>query len=272
MTRAQLLHRLESYLDAVPRSAARAEAFGSLTLFHRGDGWPYYARPTLGWSGEVSVDDVTAVRRRQRECDLPEAFEWVDDTTPVLRGIAELAGLRVEALPLMVLGRPIVSVQPAGVRVRTLPPDDPWLASATAVAEVAFGSSGTEPGTAGERERDAAATELTPERLQVSRERLQRGLTVTAVAAQGDGAPLCVGSHQPIGEVTEIVGVGTLPSARHRGLAAAVTAHLVADAVSRGVSTIFLSAGSVDVARMYARVGFERVGTCCIAEPSARRQ
>jgi hypothetical protein len=42
---------------------------------------------------------------------------------------------------------------------------------------------------------------------------------------------------------------------------------LVADATQRGVSTVFLSAGSDDVARMYSRVGFERVGTACIAAP-----
>jgi hypothetical protein len=40
---------LEKYYDDVPRSGARAEDFGALTLFVReGAGWPYYARPT--WS------------------------------------------------------------------------------------------------------------------------------------------------------------------------------------------------------------------------------
>ncbi len=269
MTQAPLLDRLETYLDAVPRSAATAEPFGPLTLFNRtGPGWPYYARPTPGWSGAVSSTDLAAVRRRQRELKVPEAFEWVDDTTPSLLPVARDAGLQVEVLPLMVLTRPIVAQAPPGIRVRTLTPDDPWLARATAVAEVAFGTPGTQAGEAGERERDAAAGALTPERLQFSRERMRRGLTVSAVAEQDGVGPLCIGSHQPVGPVTEIVGVGTLPSARRRGLGAAVTAHLVADAVARGVSTIFLSAGSEDVARMYARVGFERVGTSCIAEPA----
>lgn len=44
--------RIEEYYDAAPRTAARAEDFGALTLFVRdGEGWPYYARPTLGWAG-----------------------------------------------------------------------------------------------------------------------------------------------------------------------------------------------------------------------------
>jgi hypothetical protein len=40
----------------------------------------------------------------------------------------------------------------------------------------------------------------------------------------------------------------------------------VQDARERGVETIFLSAGSEEIARVYARLGFRRVGTACIAE------
>jgi len=36
--------------------------------------------------------------------------------------------------------------------------------------------------------------------------------------------------------------------------------------VSRGVTTVFCSADDDDVARVYAAVGFRRVGTACIAE------
>ncbi|MEV7064572.1 GNAT family N-acetyltransferase [Streptomyces collinus] len=79
---------------------------------------------------------------------------------------------------------------------------------------------------------------------------------------------LSAGQHQPLAGVSEIVGVGTLPAARRRGLACAVTAALGADARSRGAATVFLSAGDDDVARVYARLGFRRVGTALIAEPS----
>jgi predicted GNAT family acetyltransferase len=92
------------------------------------------------------------------------------------------------------------------------------------------------------------------------------GLTVTIVAEDDDGV-LAVGSHQPVGSVTEVVGVGTLPSARRRGLGAAVTAALVADARGRGAEIVFLSAGSDDIARVYGRLGFERVGTAGLAQP-----
>jgi hypothetical protein len=49
MTVDPLLDRIDAYCDAVPRTAARAEAHGPLTLFvNDGPGWSFYARPTRG--------------------------------------------------------------------------------------------------------------------------------------------------------------------------------------------------------------------------------
>jgi len=90
------------------------------------------------------------------------------------------------------------------------------------------------------------------------------GLTVAA-AARASGVLAAVGWHQPLEGASEIVGVATLPAFRRRGLGAAVTGALVADALERGVETVFLSADDDDVARVYARVGFRRVGTACAA-------
>jgi len=97
------------------------------------------------------------------------------------------------------------------------------------------------------------------------RTRARDGLSIS-YAAFDEGGPICVGTHQPVGDVTEIVGVATLPAARQRGLAVALTSALVADARTRGVETVFLSAGSEDVARIYERVGFRRTGSAGAAE------
>jgi predicted GNAT family acetyltransferase len=81
--------------------------------------------------------------------------------------------------------------------------------------------------------------------------------------AEGPSGALAGGSHQPLGDVAEITGVGTLPSARRRGLAAAVTSRLVMDARERGAEVVFLSAADETVAAIYGRLGFREVGTAC---------
>ncbi|MER8046134.1 GNAT family N-acetyltransferase [Streptomyces sp. NPDC094032] len=248
-----MLKLIESYYDAVPRSAARAEEHGPLTLFVRdGEGWPYYARPALGHLGEVPPAAVERVRARQRELGAPEAFEWVAETTPGLRAAVEASGLVVHAHPLMVLdGRAEeLPALPEGCVVRMVGADDPALESAVAAPYAAFGATPS-PG---------AAEQV--------RERIAAGLTRLAAAFDASGTALAAGQHQPVGAVSEVVGVGTRPEARRRGLGLAVTAALVADARGAGVTTVFLSATDGTVARMYARLGFRTIATALIAEPA----
>jgi GNAT superfamily N-acetyltransferase len=198
---------------------------------------------------------------------VPEAFEWVAETTPGLHAAAEAAGLRVIDHPLLVLDpaerRPMPD--PSGVDMRLVGPDDN-LALVTAVASVAFRSPGTAAGVEGASALAEAAAGQSPESTAFTRDRLRAGRTFMAAAFAG-GQPVAIGSHQPIEDVSEIVGVGTLPAHRRQGIAAGLTELLVEDALRRGVRTVFLSAGDAAVARVYERLGFRRVGTACIAEP-----
>lgn len=215
---------------------------------------------------------MARVRARQRELGIPESFEWIAETTPTLRAAIESSGLVVHEHPLMVLDPdapvPAADALSGGLRVRTINSDDPALASALAVPHLAFAEPGTGVGSAGVTElaeaMRARAGDGSVERMVA---RIEAGQTSVAAAVEG-GTALCAGQHQPVGSVSEIVGVGTLPTARRRGLGIAVTAALVADARSRGVETVFLSAGDDDVARIYARLGFRRVATALIAEPA----
>ncbi|MFD8322162.1 GNAT family N-acetyltransferase [Kitasatospora purpeofusca] len=273
-----MLEAIELYYDAVPRGSARVEDFGPLSLFvAEGTGWPYYARPALGHEGPAATAaDVRRVRARQRELGLPEAFEWVAEHDPLLRAAVEEAGLTVHEHPLLVLGPQDGHPDghggtpgPDGVSVRVLAADDPALAEALAVPHLAFGEPGTGVGNAGPAELAVRAEAL---RADGSAERLAGRITAgrTALAAAfGDGTALCAGQHNPVGEVTEVAGVGTLPSARRRGLAQAVTAALVAHARAGGARTVFLSAADEDVARIYRRAGFRSFATALIAEPGA---
>lgn len=243
---AGLAWRLERYLDAAPRSAARSEAVGPFTLFVGTGPWPYYARPAVGAGHRITAGDVTRVLRRQRELGQPEQVEWQAAISPSLADACAQVGLAVHRFALMVHDGSAVA-PPSGVRLLGAGDD---VAEVLAVQERGFGGTG----------------EVDPLVVPLVAQRLARRLSV-AVVAEVDAAAVAVGMHQPVGAVSEVVGVATLPAFRRRGLAGAVTSALVADAYARGVRTVFLSAGDVAVSRVYRGAGFVPVGVVCAAEP-----
>ncbi|GIF68010.1 hypothetical protein Ais01nite_60450 [Asanoa ishikariensis] len=268
-----LLNRLETFYDALPRFTARAEDFGGLVLFVReGAGWPFYARPRLDGGDPPSAADIMAARERQRDLGLPEAFEWVHETTPDLLAVARSAGLAVLEAPLMVLDPAALPAQPAaGVRLLD-PASDAFAADlelSRAVAQVGFGTPGTDRGAGGPAERDAVRVEADPGSVEGERQAIREGRRFTAVAELADAGPVASGIGMRAGDVVEIAGVATLPTFRRRGLGAALTLTLARHALDSGAGLVFLSASDNDVARVYLSVGFRRIATACIAEPAA---
>ena len=263
----QLLQRIDAYLDAAPRPASSPEDVGPFTIFVSPGPWRYYARPRVEFSGEITAADVVRLRAAQRERGAPESIEWIHELAPTLADAANAAGLEVVEYPLMSLAPAdfVPSAPPDGVTVRLVADDDESFDAAHAVASVGFTFGGTGVGEQGIQERDAAALATPVVLSEFRRIRASEGWTISAAAFEADGV-IGVGSHQPIGNATEIVGVATLPKWRRRGIGAAVTSMLVADALVRGIETIMLSAGSEDVARVYARLGFRRVGNAGSAE------
>jgi ribosomal protein S18 acetylase RimI-like enzyme len=262
----ELLRHIDGYLDTVPRSVARTEAVGALTLFvNEGPGWRYYARPTPG-AGPVSARDIRIARDHQKERGHPQAFEWIAELNPEMAGAARAVGLTTLEHPLMLLREERDPLgPPAGVEIRLVEHIDD-LVGAMAVAELGFASSGTQVGGVGPDAIRQAITKLDGTTVEFARDRNAGGFTVTALATI-DGVPVASGAHNPVGLATELVGIATLPSHRRRGIGAALTSFLVQDARDRGVETIFLSADSPDVARIYERAGFRTVGTAGAAEP-----
>jgi GNAT superfamily N-acetyltransferase len=265
------LRLIDAYCDTVPRDAADVEQIGGFTLFVGRPGRAYYARPAIGSPGQTS-GDISSVLTRQRSLGVPQEFEWIHELAPDLRATARAAGLQVRELPLMALRRLAATGVPAGYRVRILDADDPCVPSALAAIGVAFGTPGTDRGAAGAAERDTATADRNDPDVRATIDQLRRGLFVLATAESlgwggADAGPVAGGSHSPRGQVTEITGVATLPTHRRHGLGAAVTSELCLQAKTRGVELCFLTAGSPDVARVYAGVGFVRVGTGCLAEP-----
>ncbi len=264
--RSELLARLEAYYDTAPRATARTEQLGALVLFVAERGWPFYARPRLGCRTDPTIKEIAAVLDRQRELKVPRALEWVRESAPTLAETARAAGMTVHACPMLVLES---LSEPRHVKgeVRLMDADDSELEAVQAAIGVAFGAPGTAVGEPGVPERDKAASSPGAAlELGFAIDALRTGRSVRVGAfVQGAGA-VGGGSHNPRGDVSEMVGVGVVPAFRRRGLAAA-TAHLLArHALEHGVSTIFCGAESSDVARVYERVGFRRIGTTCTAE------
>lgn len=253
------LQSVEQYYDAAPRSDARVEEIGSLTLFVGTGPWSYYARPRLGLAA-VDPQDLERACVRMRQLNVPQAFEWVAETTPSLRAAASRSGLSIVDGPLLVVADPVDVMLPTGVRLFLVGADEPRLGDFLHLAARAFSETDDEgPGRPKPRPPESAVMHL--------RARVADGRTVLMAAVSEDRV-LAVGSHHPVvvGEevISEIVGVGTLPDYRGRGLGAAITAALVADA-RQECSLVFLSAGDDDSARVYERVGFAQVGTACLA-------
>jgi ribosomal protein S18 acetylase RimI-like enzyme len=158
------------------------------------------------------------------------------------------------------------------VPVRLLTGADPELArdvaTRRAVATVGFSAAGTAPGEAGPAQREAARDGLEVAALAEEATRIRAGALLGALAESPDQGALASGMAMRVGRVAEIAGVATLPAARRRGLGAAVTAALARALRRDGTEVVFLSAATEEVARVYLRVGFHRIGTACLAAPA----
>ena len=263
-TRPGLLDCIEGYFAAAPLSDARSEPAGTLDVPIGEPAWPYPARPRPG-AGPVTAADVQAAVGMQEAAGLPAALEWIPERAPEAAAAARAAGLAVEELPLLVVVDPVEVLLPAGVRLYLVGADDPQLPRYQRVAAIAFAHPG------GRAEVREAPLDTSPEaaaRTAVLRERIAAGRTVMMVAVE-NGVPVAVGSHQPVDvdgtEVSEVVGVATLPRLRGRGLGAGVASALVAHA-RESADMVFLAAGDDDVARVYERIGFARVATTAVAD------
>ena len=266
-TRPGLLECIERYFAAAPLPDARIETAGALDVPIGEPAWPYPARPRPG-AGRVTADDVRAAVALQQAAGLPAAVEWVPELSRETAAAARTAGLSVEELPLLVAVDPVELLLPTGVELYVVGADDPQLARYQWVAATAF----AHPGGAFDVRHvpeDISAEART--RTAALRERIASGRTVMMVAVE-DGEPVAVGSHQPVDvdgtEVSEVVGVATLPRLRGRGLGAGITSALVAQATETA-DMVFLAAGGDDVARVYERVGFARLATAAVAEAPA---
>jgi ribosomal protein S18 acetylase RimI-like enzyme len=262
----RVVAELDAYFDAAPRVDADPVETGAFTLFVSRGLWSYYARPALAHDEPITSADLDQLAKACVEHGVGLAIEWVHEVHPELAGLAAAYGLEVGRHALMVAApRDVVAPEVGDVTLRIIDADDPALVSGRAVADVSFTFGGTATGPGGATERDSVVEGLSPDLIDHLRDRNRRGLTITAVA-ESEAGVLAVGSYQPVGEAAEVLAVATLPEARRRGLAGAITALLARHALESGVRNLLLSAQDDGVARVYERVGFRRVGSTHAAE------
>ena len=252
------LHELsviERYYDTVPRVAATTEEIGPFTLFVAtpDTSWQFYARPRLGLTDDVTADDVRRVVKRQDELGVPRAIEWVQETTPSLLDAVreELPDAEVEEVPLMVSRRDEAQRREVPGRREVLEASSAGLAAVVGVIGAAFdGHDEFDPGSVGVRPR-----------------LLDEGTLVMVAAYDASGRLVGGGSAAPRGAVAELMGIATLPSARGQGHGTAITTAIRSELRTRGVDTVFLTAGSDEATSIYRAVGFERLATGYIVAP-----
>ena len=246
MTAAADLHRIQAYLRvAAPRGRDYERIGPFLATFNRQSDNPYlnYAIPDdRAAPRRAQVDAlVAAYMRRNRRPRL----EYIPSIAPNVEAALLEAGFEVEArTPLMIYGgnTPAIS-EPAGIEIAMATSEED-LGDAAAVQWEAYGESGAMP---------QSATEGLHRTIEVG------GIVILARAAttrEPAGAGLCTGPHD---RTTELAAVGVREQFRRRGIAAAMTRLLTAEAQARGIDNVFLMAEGAPEERIYARVGFETI-------------
>lgn len=222
---------------------------------------PHSANPYLNYA----IPDDAAVPTAADVAGLIEAYaqwariprlEYITRCAPAVEPALLHAGFIVEGrLPLMCCtpgaARPLLP--PTGVELVVPCSEAELLALLAAQREVYEG----EP--------------IGPEDVERLREALAAGqLAILARIAQTGEAIGGGACTAPAQGLTEVAGIGVRTPFRRRGVAGALTAHLLQAAFASGVELAFLMAAGEAEARIYARAGFTRVGDILhISRPSA---
>jgi GNAT superfamily N-acetyltransferase len=228
--------RLQRYLRATAARGREVVRCGPFEAYlHPRDPLRYlnYAVPVEGQA--VGIEDAAALAAEFEVRGRLPRLEFVESEAPGLPAVLEAAGYALEAgLDLMTCTRSglLSPAGPAGLGFELVDASspEPLRRRLVATQRACFGQEGDGDGDVG------AAI----------------GLLATL-----DGEPVAAGQFTTPGDgLTELVGIGTLEPFRHRGIAAALTAALAAEAFARGVELAFLTPGDADTRRVYEHAGF----------------
>ncbi len=239
--------QIQDYLRLAASRARDTQRIGPfLATFttHDANHFLNYAIPDAGANPDVSAVYALIAAFHQRE--RTPRLEYLPDVAPAVQSVCVEAGFSVEDhMPLMVcplFGLHAISV-PAGITL-LYPKSDAEIFDLISAQNEAYGESPPQPEAVARRQEflDAGGIAI------LARDQL---------TGAGVGGGMC---DVPWMLTTELTSVGVRAAYRRRGIAAALTAHLAQAAFDAGVTTVFLMAAHEAEARMYARVGFIRIG------------
>ncbi|THA27963.1 GNAT family N-acetyltransferase [Streptomyces sp. A1277] len=180
-----------------------------------------------------------------RDLDRMPRLEFLPGWAPAVEPALLAAGFTVENRAPILACAPgdLVTPKPVAGLVMTEPATDAEFDAAALVQHLGYGGTGEpEDGTAGWL-RDAVA-----------------GGGVAALATV-DGTPAGAGGCSvPVDGLSELAGLAVGADFRRRGIGAALSVHLTRTAFERGCRVVWLEPGDPDVERIYASIGYRRVG------------
>ncbi len=233
--------KIAAYLRAGRRNQVRT---GPFTIgFSETTANPYNNYAVPDDDARPTSADVASLIAAFEERDRKPRLEYLLGVSPLVRPALDDAGFVEEGLlPVMTLPELVEPPAVAGLELVPADSDDTLVATTTAL-HLAY----DEP-------------PPTPADVATHASSRDRGGFVL-LARSADGEPVGGGLVTvPIDGVAELAGIGVVPTWRRRGIAAAITAHLVRAARDLGVHSPFLMAADDDAARVYTRVGFQITG------------
>ncbi|MDQ0986465.1 GNAT family N-acetyltransferase [Streptomyces sp. V2I9] len=237
---------VQDYARALALRSPSSYRVGPFTVRHD-PGWELkyanYAIPDRG--AEPTVDDVAAlVDAFGKHGRLPR-LEFLPAWAPAVEPALLAAGFTVENRAPLLACAPddLRTPNPVdGLRIAT-PVTGAEFTDAARVQHQGFGGEGEPEAGMAQWLRDAAAGD---------------GVAALAVL---DGAPAGAGGCSPaIDGLSELAGLAVAARFRRRGIGAALSAWLTQRAFDQGCRTVWLEPGGPDVERVYAGIGYRRIG------------
>ncbi|MGW1227027.1 GNAT family N-acetyltransferase [Streptomyces sp. NPDC002530] len=202
-----------------------------------------YAIPDQG--AEPTPGDLDALVAAFRERDRMPRLEFLPGSAPAVEPALLAAGFTVENRAPILACAPgeLVDPKPVAELAVTEPATRAEFAAAALVQHLGYGGEGEpEEGTAAWL-RDAVA-----------------GGGVAALATVGGVPAGAGGCSVPVDGLSELAGLAVAAEFRRRGIGAALSAHLTRTAFARGCRVVWLEPGDADVERIYASIGYRRIG------------